>query len=77
MFEISAAVKAADRRLAQAARGELALAADVRLDLKAVIRLLWTLRKAALAQWKAAKVAAPAPVAEVPVDVEDDVPLFV
>ena len=50
-------ITACDRRLKQAGAGTLALAADVRLPLEAVVRVLWKLRKQALAQWKAAKAA--------------------
>lgn len=48
-------VQLCDARLKAAGRGELTLAPDVRLDVPAVVRLVWTTRKAALAQWKAAK----------------------
>jgi len=44
-----------DQRLKAAGAGELTLAPEVRLDLKAVIRLIWAARKTALAQWKRAK----------------------
>lgn len=47
-----------DARLKAAGRGELTLAHDVRLDVPAVVRLVWKTRKVALAQWKAAKTAA-------------------
>lgn len=50
-------VKAADLRLKQHAANQLRLAEDVRLPMDAVIRLLWTIRKLALAQWRVARAA--------------------
>jgi len=55
--EAYALIVACDRRLKQASEGTLVLAADVRLPMEAVIRVIWKIRKAALAQWKAAKAA--------------------
>jgi hypothetical protein len=61
-----------DARLKAAGRGELALAADVRLPLDAVVRAIWTVRKTALAQWKAAKAEQAAGWTEVETSTEDD-----
>jgi hypothetical protein len=54
-----------DNRLKAAAEGQLALEPAVTLPLDAVVRVLWKVRKVALAQWKAAKAAAEAEPAEV------------
>lgn len=58
--EAYAIIVACDNRLKQAAEGTLVLAEGVRLPLEGVVRVLWKLRKTALAQWKAAKAAAEA-----------------
>jgi hypothetical protein len=51
------AAKAAVTRLKQHSAGELALAPDVQLPMEAVVRLLWKVRKSAMADWYAAKAA--------------------
>ncbi len=53
-------IKRCDLRLKQLALPTTELAADVRLPRTAIISLLWKIRKVALAQWKAARAAAPA-----------------
>ena len=50
-------LKRCDHRLKQLSTGVAVLAPDVRLTQRQVVALLWTARKTALAQWKAAKAA--------------------